>query len=93
MKVRYRRLALRDIEEILQFLQPRSPSGANTVLKAIYNGIGQIADYPYSGTERTSDPDIRVKVIGRYRYKIFYSVISSETIEIIHIRHTSRRPW
>ncbi len=36
--------------------------------------------------------DIRVKVVRRYRYKIFYSV-SGDSIEIVHIRHTARRPW
>jgi hypothetical protein len=27
-----------------------------------------------------------------YHYKIFYSVVG-DTVEIIHVRHTSRRPW
>jgi toxin ParE1/3/4 len=33
-----------------------------------------------------------VKVVRRYRYKIFYS-ITGDTVEILHVRHTSRRPW
>jgi plasmid stabilization system protein ParE len=41
----------------------------------------------------TSVPGIRVRIIGRYRYKIFYSLAEGGTIEIIHIRHTARRPW
>jgi plasmid stabilization system protein ParE len=39
------------------------------------------------------DPEIRVKIVQRYRYKIFYSIIDNSTIEIIHVRHASRRPW
>jgi plasmid stabilization system protein ParE len=34
-----------------------------------------------------------VKVVRRYRYKIFYSIIDENTVEIVHVRHTSRRPW
>ena len=39
--------------------------------------------------ERTA---VRVKLVARYRYRIFYAVID-ETVEVLHIRHTSRRPW
>jgi plasmid stabilization system protein ParE len=42
--------------------------------------------------QRTDDPDIRVHVVHRYRYKIFYAV-AGDAVEIIHVRHTSRRPW
>jgi plasmid stabilization system protein ParE len=33
-----------------------------------------------------------VKVMRRYGYKIFYRVVG-DTVEIMHIRHSSRRPW
>jgi len=33
-----------------------------------------------------------VKVVRSYRYKIFYSIIDEGTVEIVHVRHTSRRP-
>ena len=29
----------------------------------------------------------------RYRYKIFYRIVEEDTVEIMHIRHTSRQPW
>lgn len=92
MRIRYRARALNDLEEIYRYLEPRSPTGARNVLRTIHAAIDDIAQYPYSA-ERTSDPDIRVKVLGRYRYKLFYSVIGSDSIEIIHVRHTARRPW
>jgi plasmid stabilization system protein ParE len=61
------------------------------VLRAIYASVQLIAEHPLS-YQRTDDPDIRVHVVQRYRYKIFYSVVG-EAVEIIHVRHTSRRPW
>jgi plasmid stabilization system protein ParE len=60
-------------------------------LRAIYASIQLIAEHPLS-YQRTDDPDIRVHVVRRYRYKIFYSA-ADDTIEIIHVRHSSRRPW
>jgi toxin ParE1/3/4 len=91
MKVRYRERALADLEGIFQFLNDRSPTGAHNVLRAIHEAIGEIAEHPLAAP-RTSETDIRVKSLGRYRYKIFYSV-TDETIETIHIRHAARRPW
>ncbi len=92
MRIRYRAQALSDIDEIYRYLEKRSPSGALNVLRAIYAGIYLIGEQPYA-PQRTDDPEVRVKVVRRYRYKIFYTIIDPETIEIIHVRHTSRRPW
>ncbi len=91
MKVRYRERALADLEGIFHFLNDRSPTGARNVLRAIHEAIGEVAAHPLAAP-RTSEADIRVKILGRYRYKIFYSV-TDEAIEIIHIRHAARRPW
>lgn len=91
MKVRYRALALADIESIFQFLNERSPAGARNVLRAIHDAIAEIAAHPMAAP-RTSDLSLRVKILGRYRYKIFYE-INGHTIDVIHIRHAARRPW
>jgi plasmid stabilization system protein ParE len=62
------------------------------VLQAIFDGIQRIAENPYAW-QSTDDPKIRVLVLQRYRYKIFYTILDRETVEIIHVRHTSRRPF
>jgi hypothetical protein len=31
-------------------------------------------------------------LVSRYPYKIFYR-IRENLVEILHVRHTSRRPW
>lgn len=92
MRVRYRARALADLDDIFRFLDQRSPTGARNVLHAIRRAIDEIAEHPLA-SPRTSDPDIRVKIIGRYRYKIFYGVVADELVEIVHIRHAARRPW
>ncbi len=91
MKLHYRAQALADIDAIYSYIEERSPSGARSVLRAIYASIQLIAEHPLT-YQRTDNPNIRVHVVRRYRYKIFYSV-ADDAIEIIHVRHTSRRPW
>lgn len=91
MKIRYRARALADLEGIFLYLNERSPSGANNVLHALRAAIIEISENPHAAPS-TSEPDIRVKILGRYRYKIFYSA-GEDFIEIIHIRHAARRPW
>jgi len=92
MNVRYRARALADLDDIFRFLNGRSPTGARNVLRSLADAIDSIGEHPLA-SPRTSDPDIRVKMLGRYRYKIFYSVAADEFVEIIHIRHAARRPW
>jgi len=91
MRARYTPRARRDIGQIYAYLHKRSPSGALNVLAAIYAGVQFIAERP-KASERTDDPNVRVKVVRRYSYKIFYTV-TKDTVEILHIRHTARRPW
>jgi len=91
MRVRYAPRARGDIEWIFRYLDERSPNGARNVLKAIYAGVEFIAEHP-EASERTDDPAVRVKIVRRYRYKIFYRMVG-ETMEVLHVRHTSRRPW
>jgi toxin ParE1/3/4 len=92
MRVAFRSQALRDIEEIYSYIKERSPQGAAHVIRAIYDGARLLGEQPEAG-QRTQDPTVRVVAIRKYRYKIFYSVRSPDTVEIIHVRHTSRQPW
>jgi plasmid stabilization system protein ParE len=92
MKIRYRACALDDIDAIQQYLEERSPDGARNVLQAIRDGISLIAEQPLAGL-KTDDSQVRVKIVRRYRYKVFYSILDHETVEILHVRHTSRETW
>jgi plasmid stabilization system protein ParE len=91
MRLRYRELALSDIDHIFHYLDERNPAGARKVIAAIHAAIGDVAQNPL-GARRTSDPMVRVKVVSRYGYKIFYGV-EADSIEILHVRHGARRPW
>jgi toxin ParE1/3/4 len=91
MGVRYRAAARADIESIRQYIEKRMESGAARVLRSIYMAIRFIAQYPRA-SETTDDPDLHLRLVMEYRYKIFYKVLD-ETIEVLHVRHTGRRPW
>jgi toxin ParE1/3/4 len=91
MRLRYRERALRDLEEISAYVSERSPIGAINVLAAIHAAVRELALNPL-GSRQTSDPEVRVKIVRRYLYKVFYT-ITNEGVEILHVRHGARRPW
>jgi toxin ParE1/3/4 len=93
MIIRYSPRATRDLESIREYLSERSPKGAVNVLTAIYAAVEFIRRHP-EATETTRIRGVRAKIVQRYRFKIFYRVVASDnTIEIVHVRHTSRRSW
>jgi toxin ParE1/3/4 len=89
MRVRYTPEAFSDRERILEYLAERSPGGARNVAASISDAVAQLGDQPNSGY-RTDNPEVRVMFVVRYPYKIFYR-IRETAVEILHIRHTSRR--
>ena len=88
MRVRYTPAAFADRERILQYVKERSITGARNVAASIRETVAQLREHPHSGY-RTDDPDIRVIFVARYPYKIFYRI--RDAVEILHVRHTSRR--
>ena len=90
MRVRFSRRAQRDIEEIYRYLVDKSPLGAQNVLRSIREAAEFIGRNPHAAP-KTDDPEIRMRVVRRHRYKVFFR-IGSDTVEIIHVRHPSRRP-
>ena len=91
MRVRYTPEAFADRERILEYLKVRSPGGSRNVAISIRDAVAQLGEHPHSGY-RTDNPDVRVKFVVRYPYKIFYRV-RDDAVEILHVRHTSRRTW
>ncbi len=61
-------------------------------MRAIKEGISLIAEQPLAGL-KTDDAQVRVKIVRRYRYKVSYTILDNETVEILHVRHTSREAW
>ena len=90
MKVRYTLPALADLDGILDYLAPRSPSGAARVQARIKTFIDLLPLHPLIGG-RTDDPTIRRLVVPAYPYLVFYEVGDNEII-VHNIRHSARNP-
>lgn len=52
--------------------------------------IDQLSEFPFLG-RATDEPSVRVLLLTRYPYLIFYTVIGGEAV-ILHVRHGARRP-
>ena len=92
MIVRYTQRAEDDLADNSRL--PRllySPEGARRVAASLEETIRITADHPF-GARKTTRPMLLVKIVRRYPYKIFYRV-REDAVEIVHIRHASRRPW
>ena len=91
MKVRYTLRAQADLDVIYTYLDQRTPSAALRVKELLERRIASLADFPLAAPA-TDEPDVRELTIVRYPYKVYYKV-SDDEVWILHIRHTSRRPW
>jgi len=93
MKVIYTDEALRDLEEILAFIELNYPTilaAFEERLRAIEQRVGR---WPKSAREVERRPGVRVVPFVRYPYKLFYQ-IANDVIEVLHIHHAARRePW
>lgn len=90
MRLVYAPRALRDIDEILAYIQSRSPQGADRVSRAIERAIELAARNPYAGTS-TDEPGLFRYPLGRYRYTVFYRVDAvRDVVEIVRVVHGAR---
>lgn len=92
MTVSFARRALRDLEEIFDYVAADSPEAAERVRRAILDAISIIAARPYLGIKNARAPNMRSKLVFRYPYRIHY-LVQENGIFVVHIRHSSRKPW
>jgi toxin ParE1/3/4 len=93
MRVEYSRRAVSDIRQIVAYYdRSGNPAIAERIAARIQEVVTHVAASPLSGRSVVQRPGVRVVVLVNYRYKIFYRV-AGNMIRIIHIRHTSRRPY
>ena len=88
MKVDYAPRALRDIDEILSFIQARSQRGAHNVSLAIEHTIRMCALNPRTGS-MTDVSNVYRRPLSRYRYTIFYRALA-DGIEVTRVIHGAR---
>jgi toxin ParE1/3/4 len=90
VSVRYTRRALRQLTEILDYIEAHSPQGAENVKRRLKAAIDLLADHPKSGRVANKG-NLRRFVANPYPYVIFYR--TDVTGIVIHgVRHAARRP-
>jgi len=90
VKLRYTLRAAAELDEILSFIDERSPQGARGVKARIQAMEALLLQHPQAG-HLTSKSGLRRMVVYPYPYLIFYR--TTETEVIIHgVRHSARRP-
>lgn len=93
MKIEYANRAVADLRKISA--DSRAAFGdtvAATLAARIRAVISHIAEHPEAAPRVVEREGMRVFPLIRYPYKIFYRVFD-DRVRILHIRHTSRRPW
>jgi plasmid stabilization system protein ParE len=92
MKLVYSRRALADLDQITTYYSANaSPAIAEAIGRRLENVIDRICRAPASAPRVSQRSQVRVVTVLRYPFRIFYRV-RSDTVDILHIRHTSRRP-
>jgi plasmid stabilization system protein ParE len=93
MRIEYSKRAIADLRQIAAYhARSRNPATAARIAARIQEVVARIAVSPLSGRPVVQRPGVRVALLLSHRYKIFYRVMG-DTIRIVHIRHTSRRPY
>ncbi|MBB5047485.1 plasmid stabilization system protein ParE [Rhodopseudomonas rhenobacensis] len=93
MKLVYSRRALADLDNIAAYYRERaSPAVAGSIGLQLTRTIERIVQTPAAAPRISQRSRIRVAAVVRYPYKIFYRT-RDDTVDILHIRHTSRRPF
>jgi toxin ParE1/3/4 len=91
MRLRYADSALADLDAIHEYQAAHWPT-ARAAFEARLTAVEKrILQFPHGGPEVAERPGVRVVAFIDFPYRLFYRV-NDETIEVLAIRHTSRRP-
>jgi toxin ParE1/3/4 len=91
MTVRFTPRARADLDEILGYLDRKSPKGAANVARTMRKTFDLIGQFPHAG-RLAGEQQTRVLPVGHYPYLIYWDVEAGDA-RVLHIRHAARRPW
>jgi plasmid stabilization system protein ParE len=92
MRLVYSRRALADLTGIATYYSINaSQTIAQSIERRFIEVTTRIQSAPASAPRVEQRAGVRVVSVIRYPFRIFYRV-SRDAVEILHIRHTSRRP-
>lgn len=92
MKVEYSNRVLDDLRKVSTASRPYGEAVTIALEVRIREIIAHIAEHPEVAPRVEERSGVHVIPLVRYPYKIFYRVLA-DRVRILHLRHTSRRPW
>jgi toxin ParE1/3/4 len=92
MKVEYSEHAIDDLKKLAADSLAFGELVAEAVEARIREAIAQIAWDPESAQKVGQRPGVHVAHLVKFPFAIFYRSLP-DRVRILHVRHTSRRPW
>ncbi len=92
MKIAYTVEASAELEDLIARTEVEYPSMLALVKGRIEQVVERISNWPESAITVTSMRDVRVTLLGKLPYRLFYHV-AEDTVTVLHIHHVSRSPW
>lgn len=93
MNVEFTKRAVSDLRKISAHSRREFGERVTAALEGrIHEVIDHIARRPESAPRLEGRPDLRVVLLGRYPFKVFFRVLP-DRVRILHIRHTAQQPW
>ncbi|MGI9412916.1 MAG: type II toxin-antitoxin system RelE/ParE family toxin [Hyphomicrobiales bacterium] len=86
MKIRFRRVALSDIESIHSYISEQDPSAAARVCGRIFESIARLAEFPLLGRTGVVESTYEL-VVPKFGYIVVYRI--TERVEIVGVFHPS----
>jgi plasmid stabilization system protein ParE len=72
-----------------EWLRPKNPAAADSILREIERSAGLLAEFPDIG-RRIDGTSLRCHVTRRYRFRIVYR-IERGTVQVMDVMHPRRR--
>ncbi len=91
MRLRVTRTALRQIEDILRFVEARAPAGARAIRARLRDILAILPAHPLAG-QATTRPGIRRLTLTPLPYVLFYRATPDEVV-VVRVQHAARRPF
>jgi toxin ParE1/3/4 len=90
LKVRFTNHAVRQIDQVLDYIAARSPQGEKAVREHMREVVTVLEGHPYAG-HPTSWRGVRRLALSPFPYVLDYRV-AGDAIVIMRFRHGARRP-
>jgi toxin ParE1/3/4 len=92
MRIEYSKRSLQDLRKVAAEAASYGPEVTEAVEERLRHLIDHIRREPDGAPRIEERSGVRVIPLIKYPYKIFYRT-TENAVRVLHIRHTSRRPW